>query len=128
LQKVLLIDIDSQGQLSYIPTKVQELGIDTDKPDWREKLGQAMFLLNFDGVESRYGKGEARSFRTLHYQYNVMKPVPLVQVLKSMQCWLYQCCEGNVPETKLYKLFDHEVQIYLMEKIIDWLPEYHQAK
>jgi hypothetical protein len=114
--------------LSYIPQKLQELGIDTEKQNWREKLGQAMFLLNFDGVESRYGKGEAKTFRQLNYQYQYTQEVPLVQVLKSLQCWLYQCLEGNVPDTKLYKLFDHDVQLYLMEKIIDQMPEYRKAK
>jgi hypothetical protein len=86
-----------------------------------------MFQLNIKAIDSRYGKGEARQFRPLDYHYQVTEPVPLVQVLKSLQCWLYQCCEGDVPETDLYKLFDNDVQLYLMNEIIDTLPEYRDA-
>jgi hypothetical protein len=113
--------------LSYIPYKLRDLGIDTFAPGWEEQLGQAMFELNIKGVEARYGTGEAASFRVLDYSYTPAPAVPLVQTLKSLQCWLCQCSEGDVPETKLYKLFDHDVQLYLMEKIIDTLPEYQQA-
>jgi hypothetical protein len=87
-----------------------------------------MFQLNIAGVDARYGSGEAVKFRKLDYRYHVTEPVPLVQVLKSLQCWLYQCNEGAVPETELYKLFDADVQMYLMSKIIDTLPEYHKAE
>jgi hypothetical protein len=69
-----------------------------------------------NGVDARYGDGEARKFRQLDYRYRETESVPLVQVLKSLQCWLYQCSEGNVPETELYKLFDTDVQVYLMNK------------
>jgi hypothetical protein len=44
-----------------------------------------------------------------------------------MQCWLYQCNEGDVPEIVLCGLFDTEVQLYLMTEIIDALPEYQNA-
>ena len=98
------------------------------KAGWEENLGQAMFQLNISGVEARYGTGEAAKFRNLDYQYRMTQTVPLVQVLKSLQCWLYQCNEGDVPETELYGLFDTDVQLYLMDKIITALPEYQQAE
>jgi hypothetical protein len=69
----------------------------------------------------------AKRFRPLDYHYEVVEPVPLVQVLKSLQCWLYQCNEGDVPTTALYGLFDNDVQLYLMSEIIDTLPEYQNA-
>jgi hypothetical protein len=50
-----------------------------------------------------------------------------MQVLKSLQCWLYQCNEGDVPTTELYGLFDTDVQMYLMDTIITKLPEYEEA-
>jgi hypothetical protein len=86
-----------------------------------------MFQLNINAVDARYGSGEAMKFRKLDYRYEVIEPVPLVQVLKSLQCWLYQCNEGAVPETALYQLFDNDVQLYLMNEIIDTLPEYQNA-
>jgi len=86
-----------------------------------------MFQLNINGVDAQYGNGKALSFRKLDYHYRLAQPVPLVQVLKSLQCWLYQCHEGAVPETELYKLFDNDIRVYLMSKIIATLPEYEKA-
>ena len=113
--------------LSLIPDKLQKLGVDTTEDGWAERLGYAMFQLNINAVDARYGNGEAKKFRKLDYRYQVTIPVPLVQVLKSLQCWLYQCSEGAVPETGLYKLFATDIQLYLMSKIIERLPEYQKA-
>jgi hypothetical protein len=110
-----------------IRQKLMELGIDPSIPDWAEVLGHEMFQLNIRVIDARYGNGEARKFRPLDYRYEVTKPIPMVQVLKSLQCWLYQCNEGDVPTTALYTLFDNDVQVYLMTEIIDTLPEYQNA-
>jgi len=114
-------------QLPIIAAKLKKLNIDTNAPDWAEALGQIMFLLNRNAVDARYGDGEAAKFRQLDYRFEHTEAVSLVQVLKSLQCWLYQCTEGDVPETALYGLFDTDVQMYLMDKIITALPEYEQA-
>jgi hypothetical protein len=114
-------------QFSLIPIKLKGLGFDTSVPGWAEKLGQAMFQLNTEAVNARYGSSEAVRFRKLDYRFEHTDAVSLVQVLKSLQCWLYQCNEGDVPTTALYGLFDNEVQLYLMNEIIDTLPEYQNA-
>ena len=104
-----------------------EQGFDASESGWTERLGQAMFQLNVIAVDVRYGSHEARKSRPLTYRYQVTEPVPLVQVLKSLHCWLYQCCEGDIPETELYKLFDSDVRLYLMSEITTQLPEYEKA-
>jgi hypothetical protein len=119
-------DVDL-ARFSRISHKLTEIGFDTGTSGWVERLGYAMFQLNINAVDVRYGSGEAMRFRQLNYRYHVTAPVPLVQVLKSLQCWLYQCNEGAVPETALYQLFDNDVQLYLMNEIIDTLPEYQNA-
>jgi hypothetical protein len=110
-----------------IRQRLLEQGFDASVAGWAERLGYAMFQLNVIAVEARYGSGQAKKFRPLDYHYKVTKSVPLAQVLKSLQCWLYQCSEGDVPQTALYGLFDNEVQLYLMTEIIDTLPEYQNA-
>jgi hypothetical protein len=110
-----------------IRQKLLEQGFDTSVTGWAERLGYAMFQLNVIAVDVRYGGNVAKKFRPLDYHYEVVAPVPMAQVLKSLQCWLYQCNEGDVPETALYGLFDNEVQLYLMTEIIDALPEYQNA-
>jgi hypothetical protein len=112
---------------TIIRQKLLEQGFDASEAGWTDRLGYAMFQLNVIAVDARYGSGEAKRFRPLDYHYEVPESVPLVQVLKSLQCWLYQCNEGDVPTTALYMLFDTEVQLYLMTEIIDTLPEYQHA-
>jgi hypothetical protein len=84
----------------------REYDIDLVSDGWEGKLATAMFQLNCDGVHARYGEGEAEQFRPLNFTYKPERYFSLVQVLKSLQCWLYQCCEGDVPHTKLYQFFE----------------------
>ena len=49
-----------------------------------------------------------------------------LQLLKSIQCYLYQCREGNVPEMPLYKAID-EFASRIMSHIVCSLPEYEKA-
>jgi hypothetical protein len=102
-------------------------GIDTSIHAWSEELGKAMFALNIASVTDRYGEGQAGKFRKLNYRY---KPAhgSTIQVLKSMQCWLYQCTEGEVVTKPLYKFFQDTVEPHLMSSIIADLPEYEAAE
>jgi hypothetical protein len=84
----------------------REYGVDLTSDGWDEKLAQAMFQLNCDGVNARYGEGEAEKFRPLNFTYKPEIQYSLVQVLKSLQCWNYQCSEGDVPQTQLYQFFE----------------------
>jgi hypothetical protein len=64
----------------------------------------------------------------LFYHF-VRVPCPPIQAYKSLQCWLYQCCEGNIPEaSKLYTFFDTVVVQHIANSIITNTPEYEQAE
>jgi hypothetical protein len=115
-------------RLPIIAHKLKEVGFDMSQAGWAERLGQEMFLLNIKAVNARYGSGEAARFRKLDYRFDHTEAVSLMQLLKSLQCWLYQCNEGDVPESALYGLFDTDVQLYLMDTIISKLPEYEEAE
>jgi hypothetical protein len=53
---------------------------------------------------------------------------PRIQVFKSLACFLYQCAEGDIPETSpLYKALT-EAKHLVAESIVHALPEYDQAK
>lgn len=110
------------------------LSIPASSVGWAETVGKAMFQLNVDGVEERYGVGEAKSLRELDYTYVPMYFTTFynhnakIQVLKSMQCWLYQCMEGEVVDKPLYQLFRDVIEPHLMSSIITDLPEYDDAK
>jgi hypothetical protein len=112
----------------WLNKKVESsIHLDTTSPNWKEELGRAMFQLNIEGVNERYGEGEAGKFRKLNYYYTPAY-CSKIQVLKSMQCWHYQCMEGEVPKKPLYQFFDTVIRHYLMEDIISRLPEYDRAE
>jgi hypothetical protein len=67
------------------------------------EIGAALFKLNCQAVEARYGVGEAAEFRDLDYQFR-MEPASARQVYDEIKTLDYQCSEGNVPETALFKL------------------------
>ncbi len=104
----------------------REYDVNLTSDRWDETLAQAMFQLNCDGVNARYGNGEAEKFRPLNFTYKPEIYHSLVQVLKSLQCWKYQCNEGDVPETNLYQFFE-EVEHHLALKIVTNLAEYDKA-
>lgn len=51
-----------------------------------------------------------------------------MQLLKSLQCLMYQCSEGDIPESSLLYKRMEEAENRLMQEIIDELPEWKTAK
>jgi hypothetical protein len=108
--------------------KVEEkTHLDTANTSWTQTLGQRMYELNIQAVIDRYGEEDRRRFIHNAYHY---APVhgSRIQVLKSLQCWLYQCAEGETTEDPLYQFFDRVIERRLTNSIIRALPEYEQAE
>lgn len=102
---------------------LKEAGYDLDNPADRQNLAVRMFVLNKMGVEARYGRGEAKEFRPLDFQYRSCVPVVQMKAYKQLRCWLYQCSEGNVPNTRFYKLMDR-LSDYMAHNIVSNMKEY----
>ena len=86
------------------------------------ELGQLLYSLNARAVSERYGE-PAQEVQYVHHWTINSSPV---QDLKSLHCLIYQCSEGNVPDTDLYKAlvqYSHK----LAEDIVRQLPEYNKA-
>jgi hypothetical protein len=66
------------------------------------QLAEELFALNVAAVNARYGEGEAEKFRSLDFKFSIAITSP-VQVIKSLESWLYQCTEGNIPSTRTYQ-------------------------
>lgn len=122
-------------QSSFLKEKVEKtLAITTGSEAWADTVGKAMFQLNIDGVNDRYGDGEAKKFRKLNYTYVPAQPTTIynvstkIQVLKSLQCWLYQSMEGEVVKKPFYIFFRTVVEPHLMSGIIADLPDYQEAE
>lgn len=74
---------------------------------FEEKLGNAMFELNCNAVEQRYGDGQAKEFRTLDYAFEPSYLGSGYAVYDRLGEWIYQCSEGDVPESsKLFRAME----------------------
>lgn len=89
------------------------------------KLGTAMHMLNVGAVRARYDDADEADMIGPAYQYAHAPATPM-QAYKSLGCWLYQCSEGNVPESLLHKALE-EVYNRLAHEIVDGLPAYEAA-
>jgi len=77
----------------------------------RERLADAMLAMNLDAFRQRYGIRAllAQDLDYIDLDTRNWKPLVAfseVQFFKSLQCFLYQCCEGDVDEKPLYKTLD----------------------
>jgi hypothetical protein len=88
----------------------------------KNDLGKAMLDLNTQAVNVRYGE----SHSSLDYYY-CPALATMTQALKSLECWLYQCMEGDIPEIALYRFFDEMVKPALMAEIIYSSNEWDEA-
>jgi hypothetical protein len=110
---------------SYIKRRFKELGFDI-REGWEKILARKLLMLNKGAVFQRYGRLlEIEQLATNGFEYISRNRF---QILKSIQCFLYQCSEGNIPETsELYKLL-RELEYKIMHEIIDDMKEYQDAK
>jgi hypothetical protein len=102
---------------------VRDLGVNV-AGDWQTALGQKMWDLNQLSLGYRYG--DPRQELWYHYSSVSCRDI---QAYKSLQCWLYQCCEGDIPnDSKLYTFFDTVVSQHIAGSIIRKTPEYERAE
>jgi hypothetical protein len=100
-----------------------ELGVNL-AGNWQTALGQKMWGLNQLALGYRYGDPKEEFL----YQFSYVS-CPAIQAYKSLRCWLYQCCEGDIPDaSKLYTFFDTVVAGHIANAIIINTPAYDQAE
>lgn len=110
-------------------TLYAEGGIDTQTREGRAALGAAMFELNCAALDARYGEGTAANDSAdCPYAWTSTAPPTPVQAFKSLQCWLYQCSEGDIPDTSLLYATMTRVKDQLAISIVEAMPQYEKAK
>lgn len=125
---VSLLYLKTAGSESryYVWNGLEKLGYNLQTKEGQKQLAQDMFDLNCDAVNQRYGEGQAEEFRPLDFEYCFTLQVNPFSALKALECWRYQCSEGNVPDHPLYKvMLDWERQI--CRAIVHNLPQYEAA-
>lgn len=92
-------------------------------------LGTQLYKLNQDALAARYGDDDpaelfiGRGFRARMASQGDAN----IQRLKSLNCLIYQCSEGDVPETELFKRLEKAAG-GLAQIIVTSLPAYDTAK
>jgi len=89
-------------------------------------LGKELFDLNCWAINARYGDNQAEEFRPLDYKYKTEPYCTRYQALSSLKCWLYQCEQGDIPDSELHKLFNNIAGNIAMDIVSD-IPQYQKA-
>ena len=89
-----------------------------------DQLGNRLWQLNAEAVAQRYPDHER--FEPPCYRWCGLKHYPVVVALKGLQCLIYQCSEGDVRETQLYKDM-RKTELRTLHDIVRALPEYEAA-
>ena len=101
----------------------------------QKECANRLKILNLESLNQRYGDNwddvdaEVSDERFDKYPIRIMNNTPapsLIQSLKHVQCYLYQCNEGNVPDSSLYKDVE-KLQNGLIWEIISNMKEYNEA-
>lgn len=100
-------------------------GYDIKTEQEARRLANDLFALNVRAVDERYWGG-AQRFRTLDFEYVFMTPKSAIETVKALGCLMYQCAEGTVPETDLYKLMEEIINAMCRGIVMD-SKEYQEA-
>jgi len=66
-------------------------------------VGMTLLEMNRRALVARYGDNAVEAVEPYRYVEPVgVNPLLLVQVYKSLRCYLYQCSEGDIPDQPLY--------------------------
>jgi hypothetical protein len=80
--------------------------------------------LNTRALCARYGRGD--HLRAPEFVFEKWADASPVEQFKAMSCLLYQCCEGDVPHSRLYDEPDRAAG-ELAQRLVQDLPEYDKA-
>lgn len=89
-----------------------------------DDLGRQLYQLNARAVACRYNEAPETDFDG--YRYSPVAPTD-VQALKSVQCFIYQCSEGEQFEADPLYVELREIERQTMARIISHMPEYDRA-
>ena len=88
------------------------------------KIGQKLFLMNRRALSARYGCGD--HMRLPEFVFESWADATPVEQFKAITCLLYQCSEGDVPNSPIYGELSRTAG-ELAQRIVQDLPEYEKA-
>jgi hypothetical protein len=90
------------------------------REDAGDAIGKKLYAMNHEALWQRYGTLE----NCPPYRWQPAGYKTPVRSYKAVQCLLYQCSEGDVPETPLYAELE-SIKNHLATRIIGELPAYN---
>ena len=90
------------------------------------KLARELYKMNADAVNQRYGTADFENVPKIKSGLALMRYDKPAIIVKMLDCFLYQCTEGDVPDRPLYKA----VELFrdsLCKYIVSRLPDYENA-
>lgn len=123
----LLIDTGVEDSSWIRPESFRRAGMSFQ--GLHEALWTLLGSMNLLAVHSRYGDdcGEVvPQHPGSHHAFVDTRPLAIARV-KAAHCLIYQCSEGHVPESPLFKLFERTV-LAECERLIMATPEYEESR
>lgn len=139
----------TKKHIDYVVAAIMEIGVATgsvteeeDKHGgFRDRLGQWLVDMNIRAVDYRYSEKNAVPLYRNTYIGPSKTMAELVLRYKAIECLAYQCAEGDIPETPLYKQLiaaentvasmiipgHPDLQYFDASDIIGRMPEYKAA-
>ena len=106
--------LDEDGNTKLYPTVEEQAAV----------FARRLYEMNLEAVNQRYSDG---AFDDYGYKYRPTMPMHnKYALLKQIQCLTYQCSEGDVPETDLFKRLE-SIQRALALDIVTNTKEYEAA-
>jgi len=109
--------------VTYGGRPFKALGYDLSEALDQKRLAFDLHRLNCRAVDARYDEFNETNYRPAISPTNIR---PTVAAYKSCGCLIYQCSEGDIPSTPLYKALC-ELKSFFAEQIVESLPAYDQA-
>ncbi len=91
-----------------------------------EVIAQRLYEMNCAALGARYGDRYETGSKVQYVSSTLH--VPLGQTLKSLECFRYQCSEGEVPKTELYEMLTRAIDALMGEILQACCPEYRNGK
>ncbi|AJP62024.1 hypothetical protein [ANMV-1 virus] len=103
-------------------SKLAKMGFNVASSVDCPRLAHAMFDMNVAAVNARYGEEEGEDFPLHSFKFYFV-PAPLIEVIKALETWLYQCLEGEMPKLRLYQAM-REIHCWLCIEAVHRSDEY----
>ena len=91
-------------------------------------VGTALREINVEALKQRYPGRLSEHELNTSYEFSGRVDAHPAVLLKALQCLQYQCAEGNVPETVLYRELGRVIDLVVAaEGPLTGTPEYERA-